>query len=374
MNKDKKKGLAIITAPKTLYDFLWYYEAYGKEKYEYDAIVMPYSYQNKRNDAVYQFCQNSGIFNDIQLNDETYVDKSLKDKLKIILEMLWYAVGGRQAKYCAKVMSAWFDYREYEQLISDFRPSIFLGEVLVMSEYLEVILLEDGNREYLPKRRFPTLKTIKEEGIEKELAGFVLSKLGYADTTTRYVFKPTKQCIKFATEPDKLVYRDYKKIYKLNDKSKVDMESYNNLVKKAFQFDMPSEKPDCVLFTASLNTDLMIEDMSCVNDIIKYISKQHPKGTVWLKKHPRDTTEYVFPEENRLIEIPATVPAEIFWDLVEDTEKYFLWPSTIIQLCRNDERVHILYLKDIENEKYNRNVIKEVNDAMNIDLKCVVEI
>ena len=36
-----EKALAVLYSPKSLLDFLWYYEAYGKKKYEYDLLIVP---------------------------------------------------------------------------------------------------------------------------------------------------------------------------------------------------------------------------------------------------------------------------------------------------------------------------------------------
>lgn len=67
-----------------------------------------------------------------------------------------------------------------------------------------------------------------------------------------YNFAPTKRCVKFSSRPEKLLYRDYKEIFQLNDMSLVDKKAYQALVEKTFDYDVTGVQADYALFTAPL--------------------------------------------------------------------------------------------------------------------------
>ena len=71
-----EKALAVLWSPKSLLDFLWYYEAYGKKKYEYDLLILPAGMDLNGNWSVriYDFALNTGIFHEITIYDGAYID------------------------------------------------------------------------------------------------------------------------------------------------------------------------------------------------------------------------------------------------------------------------------------------------------------
>lgn len=330
-----EKALAVLGSPKSLLDFLWYYEAYGKKKYEYDLLILPAGMDLNGNWSVriYDFALNTGIFHEITIYDGTYIDKGLWLKIKTVIDMGWNAILRRQPEYCAKVLKPWIDCKRYKQIVTVFLPTIFSGELVVLSKYLEVVLLEDGARDYEPHRSWPTRYWIKREGWQYEIAGCILSKLGYADTTTMYNFAPTKRCVKFSSRPEKLLYRDYKEIFQLNDMSLVDKKAYQALVEKTFDYDVTGVQADYALFTAPLKEDLQVDE-KITQDFVRYIVGKMGKGRLLLKKHPRDEMSYQFPDGVEVIEVPKNVPAELLLGILNGTQVYFTYPSTIMQEMR----------------------------------------
>ena len=95
---EKKKALAVLWSPKSLLDFLWYYEAYGKTQYEYDVLVLTAGADEngKWKTRIYDYAVNAKIFNNISVYKESYVDQSLIKKLKVVTKMVWYAIRGKQ--------------------------------------------------------------------------------------------------------------------------------------------------------------------------------------------------------------------------------------------------------------------------------------
>ena len=149
-----EKALAVLWSPKSLLDFLWYYEAYGKKKYEYDILVLTAGADADGvwKTRIYDYVVNTGIFNKISVYRDSYVDQKLIKKIGLVAKMGWYAVRGKQREFCATEMKSWFDYEDYDQIVTVFLPTIFSGELLVLSEDVEVVLLEDGVKDYVPHR------------------------------------------------------------------------------------------------------------------------------------------------------------------------------------------------------------------------------
>lgn len=369
-----KKALAVLYSPKSLLDFLWYYEAYGKKEYEYDLLIIPAGLdsEGKWTVRIYDQAVNSGIFKKISIYDGTYVDQGFTKKLKTLLGMMGAAIKGRQVQYCAESLKPWLDYRDYQQIVTVFVPTILSGELVVLAQYLEVILLEDGARDYEPHRSWPTRYWIKREGWQHEIAGCVLSKLGYADPTIMYNFPPTKRCVKFSSRPDKLLYRDYKKIQQLNDMSLVDKTQYSILVEKTFDYDVTGLKADCVFFTAPLNEDLQV-DKSIAQDLVEYVVRKVGNGRLLLKKHPRDEMIYEFPKEIEVTEVPKNVPAELLLGILDGTRVYFSYPSTFMQEIRN-LNPQILFDSSKQSSTYNPTRILDAMKTIEFGPEYLVDI
>lgn len=370
-----KKALAVLWSPKSLLDFLWYYEAYGKKKYQYDVLVLTAGADadGKWKTRIRDYVENAGIFGEISTYQGAYINQGFIKKLITILKMGWYALKKKQKEYCVKEMKKWLDVRQYEQIVTVFLPTVFSGELLVLSEDIEVVLLEDGQKDYVSHRKWPTWATIKQQGIQFELAGCILSKMGYADPTTSYKFEPTKRCIKFSTAPDKLQYRDYKSIHKLNDMSLVDEAQYQSLVEKTFQISLEECKADIILFTTPLYDFEKEMEEELVKKTVDFIEERYHPNSVIIKKHPRDYCEYLFPNETKTVVIDANIPAELLIDLVDVKTSIFMYPTASLSSWNSFENCVILkYEKLVHKSAYYRWAWESTCKNMEIPDRCVV--
>lgn len=369
------KALAVLWSPKSLLDFLWYYEAYGKEKYEYDILVLTdgADADGEWKTRIYDYVVNSGIFHNISVYKESYVDQNIFHKMKVVAKMGLYAVRRKQKEYCATEMKPWFDYKEYNQIVTVFLPTIFSGELLVLSKDLEVVLLEDGVKDYVPHRKWPTKKTIREMGLQFEMAGCILSKMGYADPTTSYDFEPTRSCIKFSSEPHKLLYTSYKRIYQLNDMSLVNVERYKQLVEKTFRFNMETSSADIILFTAPLYNFSESMETFLVDKTIQFIEEKYNPKEVILKKHPRDRCNYVFRDGIKVFEINPDVPAELVTDLIDVKTHIFMNLTALLMSYETYENCVILKYDELMTKSdYYRKCFEDEVKRMEIPNNIIV--
>lgn len=369
-----EKALAVLWSPKSLLDFLWYYEAYGKKKYEYDILVLTAGADADGvwKTRIYDYVVNAGIFNKISVYRDSYVDQKLIKKIGLVAKMGWYAVRGKQREFCATEMKSWFDYEDYDQIVTVFLPTIFSGELLVLSEDVEVVLLEDGVKDYVPHRKWPTIKSIKEMGAQFEIAGCILSKMGYADPTTSYDFKPTRNCIKFSSEPQKLLYTKYKSIYQLNDMALVNVENYKKLVEKTFHFNMETRNADIILFTAPLYNFSEKMETFLVEKTVRFIEERYNPKSIILKKHPRDRCNYIFRDEIKVFEIDPDVPAELITDLIDVKIHIFMNLTALLMAYETyDDCVILKYDELMTKSDYYRKCFEDEIKRMEIPEKII---
>ena len=369
-----KRALAILHSPKSLLDFIWYYCVYGKE-YDWDLIAIPHGVDSNGEWVcrIIDSANTSGLFSSIVSYNNTIVDKGLLIKAKTIMEMLLYAVVGKQEMYSKKKLKKIFDEKQYDVIVTVFLGTIFSGMILSLAETKEVVLLEDGSRDYVLHRHIPTLASIKREGIQRELAGFVLSKMNYADPTISYWFSPTKNCEKFSSRPNLLRYKNYKSIKKLNDMALVDKKEYRRLIEKTFPIGKVAQEFDIALFTApmeeSFNINVGIEKI--VSD---YISNRFKPTSILIKKHSRDNNEYVFDPSIHIYEVESKIPGELFIHSIDANRFIFLWPSTLMMELNDNANYHVLYIKSLQNQMYNRESILNALNNVFLDATCILEI
>lgn len=119
------------------------------------------------------------------------------------------------------------------------------------------------------------------------------------------------------------------------------------------QFDILNkiEEDAILLFTTPMSNDFGYESNK---ETIDWVERNYPNKIVYVKKHPRDVTQY---NSNKLDLrfCPNNIPGQIICQLVKG-KKIFEYPSTITLMTDDDENVTILEYKKLEdrNEDYKR--------------------
>lgn len=374
-NSVKKKALAVLSFPKTLYDFLWIYLAYGLD-YEWDLLALPIGKKDEEGNWIIEidkYASRIDIFHDIIRYKDSYVDGGLLKKIKKMIKYIGYALIGKQTVLTKKDIKKIVDIDKYDNIVTTYQGGLFIGELVTLSSEINISLLEDGSRDYLPHRRFPTIKTIRHEGIENEIAGFLLSKMGYADVTTEYDFKPLYNCIKYSSNPSELLYDKYREIRKLHDYSIINMNDYKKLISKVFEISVNDIEYDAILFTTPLKDVFEVDEMLNKN-ICNYISKMHEKGRVIIKRHHRDTSEYSFSKSVSCDVILGDIPAEVFLNLLNVKKVYFMWPSAVIMSLPKNIEFSVLFDESCSNKQYSKESLNDLLKVFNLEWDAVVEI
>ena len=336
-----KKALVILSSPKTLVDFLWYYTEYGQE-YEWDVLI------HKEFILSQNHLGKTGIFRNIYLDETNLLQKNKIALAGIFAEMVFYMAIGHREKYAEKTLKKLTDGKVYDlYVVAPYLFTVLPGLVYLMGKKHDVVILEDGNADFV-KHPNKWLKTNPHTMVY--YAGYVLWKMGYADLTNQYDLKSREDCVKCSSFPEKMRSGLYKQILKIGEFTGTNRQKYDELVGKTFSVEQ-YDHAAAVLYTVPVSS--LTDDSDMIRRLIekteRYINDRFKGRTVLIKKHPRDKAEYRFDPGVRAVLIDPVIPGEMIADrLAEqgDTVSVFMFTSTIIQHLSGSEYV-VLYYSDL---------------------------
>lgn len=318
----KKNALVIIYSAHELLDFVWYYCAYGKD-YNWSVLCPPYGASDE---YIKNICRNSTIFSEVFVDKRNFLESSMKEKTLLFLKMFLAFCIGKRDKVCKKIVEDAIGDYKFDLVVIPCDYGILPGAFLSMAKKIPIVIMEDGSVDYLARRDENVIRKIREP---YEIIGFMLAKMGYANTAYHYKMRNTKYCCKFAKRPEDMLYRDYKEIKKLNDMSCVDKDEYNKILEKVFNIDLTVVEGDVLLFTTSFD-NFVDDERNLLEETIQFFNQKCSGKTLLLKRHPRDNKEYNFDEHVTVKEIDKNLPAEILKSVIKAKECYFMYTSTVI--------------------------------------------
>ena len=331
------KGLAIIYDPHNLYQFLWYYCTYGKNK-KWDALCLPNGFRGQYMDA---YCKKCGVFENIYSDDKDFLAVPLSQQLKIFLQMFGYAIIGQQKRFCRKFLNNYVNIDEYDEINVMTDVGLVSGLAVGLSSQKKVVITEDGVGDYEVRKyknvfsEFFTLHTWK---------GVFLSLMGYSNIGHVFPLRTTKNCIKYSSHPEKMNYTKYYSHHKLYDFSQTDSVLFENIIKKTYddinKYDLDSY--DAILFTEPLEDYFVKPDLS-YKLIEDYISNNTKR--VLIKKHPREKWNYTFSDDVQVDVLDQSIPAEVLIPYLKNKHLIFTPSSSVMLYLDSDiNNVSCLYL------------------------------
>ena len=178
----------------------------------------------------------------------------------------------------------------------------------------------------------------------------LMAKLGYFGKGYTY-FVPTKNCIKFASIPEELAYKNYKEIKRF-DLTEDENDLYKSILKLVYPElnDYENMSKDCKFaFTVPMFPDNRYGD-DVKRKYAEYISGH--ASEIYLKKHPRDKEIYDFSPDVQVHEVPQDIPAEVIFPYFRDCECYMMEPdSLLINMGQFNIFANVLCFKDYVNEE-----------------------
>ena len=317
-----KKGLAVIYDPHNVYQFLWYYCTYGKD-IEWSALCLPNSYKGE---YLSEPCKKLGVFKTIFRDTQQFDSMSLKKRLLIFLKMFFYALVGKQKKFSRNFINKFIGNYDFDTAVVLTDVGLVSGLFLTLAPEKEIIILEDGMGDYEAREWKNIFKSFSRF---YDVQGFILSLLGYSNIGHYFPLKTTKNCIKFCSHPDKMLYRKYKDIKLLFDFTDTYINLFKQLLSKIYIGieEYFSDKKDLILFTTPLN-DLTPNKEKYNKKVEHYINNYYKGRSILIKKHPRDISIYSFDKSITVTEIDNAIPAEVLLPFLKDMEIIFYGHSS----------------------------------------------
>lgn len=320
----RKKGIALIYDPHNLYQFLWYYCTYGKD-YDWQALCLP---NGAKGEYMSTYCEKSGIFKKIIRDaDGAFLTMPMRQRLGVFFQMLSYALRGKQTEFCRKLLKKYVGDDDYDIAVVLADTGIISGAFVGMGKEKEIVILEDGMSDYFERANKCLLKNIFNM---YDWQGFFVANMGYANPGHRYPLRTTRYCEKFCSNPDRMLYTDYKKIRRLFDMDQTDIKLYQDILSNIYEeiSECNFEDAEVIVFTDRLMDFTTSSADEYVAKFETYINNNYKN--IILKRHPRDDTDYKFNTDVKVYEIKSSIPGEVLLPYIGKTKLLFMYTTSIL--------------------------------------------
>lgn len=367
-----KRGLFVCYDPHALMQFLQFY-CMGDFPAEWDVLCLPVE---NGEEYMHSYCEKAGLFKNIFVGNVEYMNLPFFKKLGLFLYMFFFAIIGLRKKCCAKILNEYVgDINQYEILCSNIDTGFISGMLASFGKEKDVVYFEDGALDYNVFRLkwktafYPVLSLMNIQCV-------IMARLGYFAKNAVF-FNPTKFCIKYVTNKNELTYKNYKEIreFILSD---LQISIFTSIQRQLFpelsNLDFSDGQP--ILFTTPF-TDIDKDVEKFYDKIIYYMS--NISNVIYIKKHPRDNTEYCFSDNIKVVEIPKSIPSEILYPLLNNNLCYFMnISSSIIGLKPFVSKIKVFYIKDMNDKFKNKytslNIVKNYLERFMKDKYEIIEL
>ncbi|MCM1498446.1 MAG: alpha-2,8-polysialyltransferase family protein [Clostridium sp.] len=343
-----KRGLVIIYDPHALMQFLQFY-CMGDYVAVWDALCLP---KEDGKEEMHSHCERTGVFQNIYTGESEYKSLSVSAKFKLFIPMVWFSITGRRKKYCRQTLNQYVgNVDKYDILAANIDTGFISGMLASFGREKEVIYFEDGIGDYSIYRKH--WRPYCSAGFFEDLQCVVMARLGYFGKCFTYL-KPTKDTIKYCSIREELRYRNYKEIrqFQLNPNMLLKFRGVLNQTYPELSNLMIDEKT-AIAFTEPIEPDCD-EAKEYADRFVRVICQKHTR--VLLKCHPRENVDkYLFPENIAVEVVPKDIPAELLFPYINGNACYFMFAnSVLLGVGPYNLDVNIVYLKDINNEGYQK--------------------
>ena len=342
------KALAILYSPKSLIDFTWYYYAHGKA-YDWDVLIIACDHELK----IKEQCEKSGMFKNIFCDNVNYDKISRLHQAFIFIEMVFFWIFWKKKTYVKRFFAKKNINLSYNKhLIASNFCSLDSGLLQCFADSIPTVILEDGMSDYVYRtRKFDRTIPLNLDSF----IAYIMCKMNYASLNqngcARYITKNSIFCDKYSVHPEKMKYKGYRTINKLGEEiyDRNDYENYLQTLRKMYDVQSLNICGDVVLFTAPLKYDDISQEIIAYNTV-NYIVKEYSPKRVFIKKHPRDHSNYKFPETVEVEEIPANIPAELIIDLLDVKKSIFMYTTTVLLSIKSYNNAVLFVYKSLYND------------------------
>lgn len=344
---EKLKGLAVIYDPHNLYQFIWYYCNKGKQK-EWDALCLPNGYKGE---YMHTFCENSDIFTNTYKYDTDFSNMSNLKKIRIVISMFGHFIIGQRKLFCKKLINSYVRLDDYDEIVVIADVGVVSGACVALGGEKEVVILEDGINDYGNRPRWISRNKMKSA---YNWQGFFMALMGYCSPGW-FRLNTDKECIKYASQPEKMLYRNYREIRPLYENEGTDVVLFDKIIKKIYPAlgNIDFGNAEAILFTRSIK-DFVDDDEKYKKRIEKYINDHYTN--ILLKKHPREQAIYRFKGGIKCAEIENSVPAEALLPYLKGKDIILITTSAIMLYMKAHQlQCKIILLENLYEESISSN-------------------
>ena len=338
-----KKGLFVCYDPHALMQFLQFY-CMNDFPAEWDVLCLPVE---NGEEYMHSYCGKTGIFKNVFTGEIEYIKLHFFRKIGLFLYMFFFAIIGLRKKCCKNILNKYVkDIDQYDIFCSNIDTGFISGMLASFAKEKEVIYFEDGAGDYTIKRSkwrnsvFPVLSFTNFQCV-------ILAWLGYCAKGYVY-FDLTKYCYKYVTNSAVLEYTNYKHIKEFELSGKA-LELYQAFLKRIYP-DLEGliiSKKSIIFFTDPLS-DFLDDYEEYSKKITDSIGKSFK--SVYIKRHPRDTSKYLFSKDVEVRELNSHIPSEVFFPFMKDVVCCFdEISSIIIGLKPIVSKIVVYHIADFDN-------------------------
>ena len=345
-----KKGLAIIYDPHNLYQFIWYYCNNDNSKKRWDALCLPNGYKGE---YMHTFCEKTNIFDKIYRSELDYTKITMKNKLLMFLKMVLFFFMGKRRVFCKKLLNKFVNEADYDEIVIIAVVGLISGICAALGKEKKVVILEDGYGDYSSRPKYIDFSKVFSF---YNWQGYLISLMGYSSPGWFWL-STDKNCIKYCSQPEKMLYHNYREICLLYQQEGTDELLFQKILSdtypeiKKIDFD----KADSIVFTRPLN-DFVKNPKSFIDRFQKYIMNNC--HSIILKKHPRESNTYCFGEAISVQNVDNSVPAEVLLPFIKNKKIIVLTTSSIIwHMKGNNLQCQVLLYDDLYNISVKENTM-----------------
>ncbi len=353
-----KRALAEITSPYRLLQVFWIAVQYPD--YEWDIVLRYIDGKMETLERMKRECISSGLFTNVFFATETNKELNGWDKIKKALSLIFTCITGRRKKVFKRDIEKVVGEFNYDLVLVEPSFALFSCEIMYFGKDIDVRILEDGAWDY-------TFNNFEYDRFTM-LVGRIFYYLGIYNFAGFKFFKLNKYCIKYATDPDNVIERNFKEIRPLFCENEYS-DKYNHLLEKVYT--IKHIDCDAVLFTNGIveNNDELYKQKA-----LEWVEQNYKGKKILIKLHPLDNFQYESNEITCSIHY-KTVPGEVLLSVFKDKPLIFMFPSTLILYLNKDKVDYkVLDYSDDYISSGFRSAFDRIIEALHVSSEQIVKI
>ncbi len=341
-----KEDRVLVAIPNQymLFQTKWYHSMYPEGIWE--AVIIPFTVGNTGKRIVnimYNECLKCGFFSNVYVVENGRMDLPVLEKIKIVVNYFFLNLFRKRDLYDKKLIESITGKTDYKKIIVHSRCNSIENTFINIGIGTKKILIcmEEGLSDYAP------LFHIRNVVNWEQILYFILAKLNIMNFVShgyQYRMKCDSSIIKYSSLPDKLKYRNYKKIKQLFADETERKQKPEAGIREA------EKKYDLIIFSApfveNYHADYIYEFLH------KWLKKEYADKAILIKPHPREEYPYQWDDLNVKADYMSISGEEVL-DLFPETPLLFLSVSTLLlKACRENRQFKVVYFKNIQSKSY----------------------